>query len=37
LCVTYPRGIGARHEMHEVDLALMREAIAKLKPMAAGK
>jgi 3-dehydroquinate synthase len=35
LCVTYPRGIGARHEVHEVDLALMQEAIAKLKSMAA--
>ena len=34
LCVTYPQHIGARHEVHEVDLELMREALAKLKSLA---
>ncbi len=31
LCVTYPRGIGARFEVHEIDLALMERAIQELK------
>lgn len=31
LCVTYPRGIGARFEVHEIDLALMESAIQELK------
>ncbi len=34
LCVTYPNHIGARHEVHEVDLDFMREALAKLKSLA---
>ena len=28
LTVTFPRGIGARHEVHEIDLALMERGIA---------
>jgi len=31
LCVTYPRGIGARFEVHQIDLALMERAIQELK------
>jgi 3-dehydroquinate synthase len=33
LCVTYPNHIGARHEVHEVDLELMREAVGKLREL----
>ncbi|MEA3188706.1 MAG: hypothetical protein QOD99_2536 [Chthoniobacter sp.] len=31
LCITFPDGIGARRESHEIDLHAMREAIAELK------
>ena len=31
LTVTYPRGIGARQEVHEVDLALMQESLDDLR------
>ena len=31
LTVTFPRGIGARHEVHEIDLAKMDAAIKELK------
>lgn len=31
LCVTYPTGIGARHEVHEIDLAKMESAIKELR------
>jgi 3-dehydroquinate synthase len=34
LCVTYPRGIGARHEVHEIDLAKMECALQELKMLA---
>jgi 3-dehydroquinate synthase len=30
LTVTFPRGIGARHEVHEIDLALMEVAVNEL-------
>ena len=30
LTVTFPRGIGARHEVHEIDLALMEVAVHEL-------
>jgi 3-dehydroquinate synthase len=33
LCVTYPRGIGARFEVHEIDLALMERAIMELRAL----
>ena len=33
LCVTYPRGIGARHEVHEIDLPAMASAISQLKSL----
>jgi 3-dehydroquinate synthase len=35
LCVTYPRGIGARFEVHEIDLALMEAALQELSHVAA--
>ena len=31
LTVTFPRGIGARHEVHEIDLALMEQALQELE------
>jgi 3-dehydroquinate synthase len=31
LTVTFPRGIGARHEVHEIDLALMEVAVNELR------
>ncbi len=31
LCVTYPKGIGARFEVNKIDLALMERAIQELK------
>ena len=31
LTVTFPRGLGARHEVHEIDLALMERAINELR------
>jgi 3-dehydroquinate synthase len=31
LCVTYPKGIGARFEVHEIDLAMMDRAIHEMK------
>jgi 3-dehydroquinate synthase len=34
LTVTFPRGIGARHEVHEIDLALMEEALQVLEGFA---
>lgn len=36
LCVTYPKGIGARHEVHEIDLAAMAAAVDELKGLAYG-
>ena len=30
LCVTFPRGIGARFEMHEIDLAIMERCLKEL-------
>lgn len=35
LCVTFPQGIGARHEVHEIDLDAMAAAIKELKNLAA--
>jgi 3-dehydroquinate synthase len=35
LCVTFPRGIGARFEVHEIDLALMEAALQELSEVAA--
>ena len=32
LCVTFPQGIGARFEMHEIDLPLMEGCLKGLKP-----
>ena len=34
LTVTFPRGIGARHEVHEIDLALMERALQELAAFA---
>jgi 3-dehydroquinate synthase len=34
LTVTFPRGIGARHEVHEIDLALMEHALQELEASA---
>ena len=34
LTVTFPRGLGARHEVHEIDLALMEEALQELRGFA---
>ena len=34
LTVTFPRGIGARHEVHEIDLALMERALQELHSFA---
>ena len=34
LCVTFPLGIGRRHEVHEIDMPAMRAAIAGLKALA---
>lgn len=34
LTVTFPRGIGARHEVHEIDLALMERALQELETFA---
>ncbi len=34
LTVTFPRGIGARHEVHEIDLALMEQALQELEAFA---
>ncbi len=31
LTVTFPRGLGARHEVHEIDLAMMEDAIQELE------
>jgi len=31
LTVTFPRGIGARHEVHEIDLAMMEHALQELR------
>ena len=33
LSVTYPRGLGARHEVHEIDLANMESAIQELRAL----
>ena len=30
LCVTFPQGIGARFEMHEIDLPLMQRCLENL-------
>jgi 3-dehydroquinate synthase len=34
LTVTFPRGLGARHEVHEIDLALMEQALQELETFA---
>ena len=34
LCVTYPRGLGARFEVHEIDLAAMERALQTLQTFA---
>lgn len=34
LTVTFPRGIGARHEVHEIDLAMMELALQELEALA---
>jgi 3-dehydroquinate synthase len=34
LTVTFPRGLGARHEVHEIDLALMELALQELRASA---
>jgi 3-dehydroquinate synthase len=34
LTVTFPRGLGARHEVHEIDLALMEQALQELAAFA---
>lgn len=34
LTVTFPRGIGARHEVHEIELALMDGAVNELREIA---
>ncbi len=36
LCVTYPRGLGARFEVHEIDLAIMERALQELQRSAPG-
>ena len=33
LCITFPRSIGNRHEVHEIDLAAMADAIRELKTL----
>jgi 3-dehydroquinate synthase len=33
LCVTFPIGIGSRHEVHEIDLARMESAIQELRKL----
>jgi 3-dehydroquinate synthase len=33
LTVTFPRGLGARHEVHEIDLAMMEQAIQELRAL----
>ena len=33
LTVTFPRGIGARHEVHEIDLAIMEASIQELRAL----
>lgn len=37
LTVTFPRGLGARHEVHEIDLALMEESLQELKAFATAR
>jgi len=37
LTVTFPRGIGARHEVHEIDLALMERALQELEAFASSR
>jgi 3-dehydroquinate synthase len=34
LTVTFPKGLGARHEVHEIDLALMESALQELEAFA---
>jgi 3-dehydroquinate synthase len=34
LTVTFPRGLGARHEVHEIDLAMMERALQELETFA---
>ncbi len=34
LCITFPQGIGSRHEVHEIDLIAMQAAIIELKKSA---
>ncbi len=36
LCITYPRSIGTRHEVHEIDLTAMANAIRDLKKSLSG-
>jgi 3-dehydroquinate synthase len=37
LCVTYPRSIGFRHEVHEIDLAKMELAVQELRSFSRAK
>lgn len=34
LCVTFPKGLGRKHEVHEIDRDVMRKALATLKKRA---
>ena len=34
LCVTFPKGIGARFEVHEIDIELMNASLDELKKRA---
>ena len=36
LCVTFPRSVGNRHEVHEIDLPAMTDAIRDLKNLSSG-
>jgi 3-dehydroquinate synthase len=35
LCVTFPQGIGARFEIHEIDIKLMERCLKELQQAAA--
>jgi 3-dehydroquinate synthase len=37
LTVTFPRGIGARHEVHEIDLAIMEGALQELRALSSDR
>jgi 3-dehydroquinate synthase len=34
LCITMPLGIGNRHEVHQMEMAKLEEALVRLKEMA---